>query len=220
MACSAGSPIPARSSLETPDGSTLTYGGLLQDTARYANALAAQGAEARRPGGRPGREEPRGDHPLSRGGAGGRGLPAAQHGLHRRRARLFHRRCRAGAGDRRSRAARGDRAHRAGARRCRWRRSTPEAAEAVIERARGQQTEFADAERGPDDLAALALHLRHDRALQGRHADPGQPPVQCPGPDRAIGASRRTTCCCTRCRSSIPTACSWRPMWSSSPALR
>ena len=34
---------PGKIFLETPDGSTLTYGGLLQDTARYANALAAQG---------------------------------------------------------------------------------------------------------------------------------------------------------------------------------
>ena len=34
---------PGKAFLETPDGSILTYGGLLAETARYAHALAAQG---------------------------------------------------------------------------------------------------------------------------------------------------------------------------------
>ena len=55
------------------------------------------------------------------------------------------------------------------------------------------------------------LHVGHDRPLQGRHADPGQSPVQRRSAARRTGASPPTTCCCTFCRSSTPTACSSRP---------
>ena len=54
------------------------------------------------------------------------------------------------------------------------------------------------------------LHVGHDRPLEGRDADAPQPRLQRAGAGRRAGASRATTCCCTRCRSSTCTASSSR----------
>ena len=145
---------PGKIFLETPDGSTLTYGGLLQDTARYANALAAQGLK---PGDRLAVQVEKSPEAiilyLAAARAGvvflplnpaytvaeldyfiGDAEPAlvivdpARHEAIEPIAR-----------------ARGAALETLGAR----------GGGSLIERARGQKTEFADAERGPDDLAAL-----------------------------------------------------------------
>ena len=50
--------------------------------------------------------------------------------------------------------------------------------------------------RGPGSAGSRGdpLHLGHDRALQGRHADPRQPRVERPRPWWSPGASPPTTC--------------------------
>ena len=145
---------PGKIFLETPDGSTLTYGGLLQDTARYANALAAQGLK---PGDRLAVQVEKSPEAiilyLAAARAGVVFLPLnpaytvaeldyfiadaepalvivdpARHEAIEPIAR-----------------ARGAALETLDAR----------GGGSFIERARGQKTEFADAERGPDDLAAL-----------------------------------------------------------------
>ena len=79
-------------------------------------------------------------------------------------------------------------------------------------------TRFDDVARGPDDLARDPLHLGHDRALEGRHADARQPRLERRDARSDSGASRPTTCSSTRCRSSTPTGCSSRRTRCSSPA--
>ena len=62
------------------------------------------------------------------------------------------------------------------------------------------------------------LHVRHDRPLQGRHADARQPRVERADADATCrGSSRPTTCSSTRCRSTTRTGCSWRPTSPSCP---
>ena len=57
----------------------------------------------------------------------------------------------------------------------------------------------------------LPLHLGHHRPVQGRHAQPWQPRLQRGDACATPGGSPPTTGCCTRCRSSTPTACSSPP---------
>ena len=53
---------------------------------------------------------------------------------------------------------------------------------------------FETVERAADDLAALALHLRHHRPLEGRDADPRQPRLERRGAARDLALTRPTTC--------------------------
>ena len=55
------------------------------------------------------------------------------------------------------------------------------------------------------------LHLRHDRPLQGRDADPRQPRLQRRDAARGLAVHGAGTGCSTPCRSSTPTACSSPP---------
>ena len=64
------------------------------------------------------------------------------------------------------------------------------------------------------------LHLGHHRPLEGRHADATATCASNAPALRDAGASRPTTCCCTPCRSSTPTACSWPPTSRCWPAAR
>jgi acyl-CoA synthetase (AMP-forming)/AMP-acid ligase II len=72
-------------------------------------------------------------------------------------------------------------------------------------------TEFRPCRPRRGRSGGLSLHLRHDGALQGRDADPGQPAVQRRDAGGLLALHRRATSCFTRCRSSTPTGCSWRP---------
>ena len=57
----------------------------------------------------------------------------------------------------------------------------PSGAGSLMEKSRAAAPDFADVDRGRDDLAAIPLHLRHDRPLQRRHADPRQSCLQLGG---------------------------------------
>ena len=130
---------------------------------------------ARRPRRGAGREDARDPDPLSRLPARRRGLPAAQHRLYAGRARLFHRRRRTALVVARSGEARGARRDRREGRRARSRRwILPARARSPTWRRRPTRGDFATSSAAPDDLAADPLHLRHDRALQGRDADARQ----------------------------------------------
>ena len=136
----------------------------------------------------------RGDRPLPRLRAGGRHLPAAQHGLHPQRGRLLRRRCRAAGDRRRARAAR---------RPCRPRRAPRRRRDAVarhagdgtlMEAAAGAAGDFDDAKRRLGRPRRHPLHVRHHRPLQGRDAHPRQPRLERAGADRDVALHRPTTC--------------------------
>ena len=85
-------------------------------------------------------------------------------------------------------------------------------------RATPQPAERTDVERAGSRPGGHPLHVGHDRALQGRHA---HATTTCARTRRrwwSAGGSRPTTCSCTPCRSSTPTACSWPPTWCCCPA--
>ena len=209
---------PAAPLLETPDGQHYAWGDLERLTGQLANALAARGRRPRRPGRGPGGEEPGGGFPLPCLPARGRGLSAAQHRLHAGRARLFLRRRRAGRDRLRPGAGRRHR----GPRQC-GRRAGPDPRcrgpglaqrcrrGGAPERVRNGRARRRRSRRDP-------LHLGHHRARQGRDAEPRQSRLERADPARRPGASPRRTCCCTCCRSTTPTACSWRSTRRSWPA--
>ena len=168
---------------------------MLERSAAYASALKALGVKTGDRVAVAGREERRSGVPLSRRGSGGRRLPAAQH--------------------RPTRPPRSRISSRMPRRPCSsaippgslpW---NPVAAEAKVSSLRtldgaGRGTmaeaadaagiDFADVERGPDDLAAILYTLRHDRALEGRHAQPRQPRLPTPSPWWRPGVSPPTMC--------------------------
>ena len=163
---------PGKIFLETPDGSTLTYGGLLQDTARYANALAAQGLKPGDRRRRPGRESPEALILYLAAVRAGGGLPAAQH----RPIPLAELDYFIGDAEpalvvcdpaRRD----GDRPHRAEARGAAASRpSAPRATAASSSAARGQPPEFDDVPRGEPTISRRSSTPR---------ARPGAPRAPC-----------------------------------------
>ena len=213
---------PAAAFLERPDGSVLSYADLLDLSGRIANALARAGREARRPRRGPGREERRGAAALSRRACAPARVylplntaytagevdyflatpsrpsssagPSSQSQMRsaRRRARRA-----AGRDPRRGR-----------------RRQPLERTQAAV------AADFADVPRDARRPRRHPLHLGHDRALEGRHAQPRQPRLERRGPARGLALHAPTTCCCTRCRSSTPTACSSPPTSRCWPAAR
>ena len=70
---------------------------------------------------------------------------------------------------------------------------------------------FADVPRDARRPRRHPLHLGHDRALQGRHAEPRQPRLERRGAARRLALHAPRTGCCTPCRSSTPTGSSSPP---------
>ena len=91
--------VPRRDkmAIETPDGRTISYGELFARSGRMARALVGLRRRARRPGRGADRQVARGDRAGARLLSRRRGVAAAQHRLHARRARVFPCRRRAGA---------------------------------------------------------------------------------------------------------------------------
>ena len=56
----------------------------------------------------------------------------------------------------------------------------------LVEKAGAAKAEFATVERNPQDLAAILYTSGHDRALEGGHAHPRQPPVECADARRSV----------------------------------
>ena len=90
----------------------------------------------------------------------------------------------------------------------------------LLDLANAQSSDFADVPRAGRRSRRDSLHLGHHRPLERRDADARQPGLQRARAARRRGASPRRTCCCTRCRFSTRTACSWRRTWSCCRARR
>ena len=73
---------------------------------------------------------------------------------------------------------------------------------------------------GPVRPRRAVVHVRHDRALQGRDADAREPRDQCDHARAGVALHGAATCCCTPCRSFTCTACSSRSTPCSHPAAR
>ena len=209
---------PGRVAIETPNGETLTYADLDERCARLAARLARLGVG-------------RGDRvavqvekcvtnaaPLPRLPASRCGLPAAQHRLHGGRARLLPRRRRAGADRVRSGQAR-RRSGRSAARRLRSIATLDAHGQGdLVEALDEEPPHAAIAPVADDDLAALIYTSGTTGRSKGAMLTPRQPGGQRAGAARGLGLHARTTCCCTRCRSSTSTGCSWRCTARCSPA--
>jgi malonyl-CoA/methylmalonyl-CoA synthetase len=186
----------------------LTYADVSGHGRAHRHVLTARGCP-RRPAGRAGPNRPRrwrSMPPACRRGD----LPAAQHRLHRRRADLFHREqrramvvCDAG----------GEAALRPGRERDGAMVETLNAdgSGSLMAQAAGPARSSPPSTAAPDDLAAFLYTSGTTGRSKGAMLTQAQPAVQRARRWRRTGASPPTTCCCTRCRSSTPTGCSWPP---------
>ena len=202
-----------RTFLERPDGSALSYADLLDLSGRVAQVLAGPGREARRPRRGPGREERRGADALPRLPARRGGLPAAEHRLHGGRDPLLPGRRRAGPVRLPARSSRR-----------RW-RSWPASSACRTSQTLGEQGDgslMGQGRRPP--CAGARRRAARPRTTSPPSSTPPAPPAaprapcsatatspRTPRPCATPGASPPTTGCCTRCRSSTPTACSSPP---------
>ena len=177
----------------SPDGSTLSYDDVLGEDRELRGGARGGGREAGRPRGGAGRQVERGAVPLSRLRARRRGVPAAQPGLHAGRARVFHRRRRAGAGRRRARPARGDGGACGEDRRAR--RDAGLAGDGTLPAlaCSRRRAAWRDVERGPDDLAAMLYTSGTTGRPKGAMLTPRESALQRRGAGRgvALHAGRR-----------------------------
>ena len=181
--------------IDAPDGLSLTYAELFARAGRAARALVDRGVE---PGDRVAaadRQVARRDRAGARLLQGGGGAAAAQPRLYARRARVFSRRCRAGADDlppgsarRRARARRQARPQ--GGREPGRRGATGRFAEQIAASA----AELPTVARGRRRSRRHPLHLGHHRALEGRDADPRATSLPTRWRSSICGASPPTTC--------------------------
>ena len=191
------------------DGSEISYAAFLGMAARFAHALAEAGVGVGDRVALQAKKSPEALAVYAACVANGRRLPAAQHRLHAGRGRIFRHRFRRQAADLRWRQPRGLEpvAAKAGARLLTL---DGDGSGHWPTRRMASRTASSRAARGAGRPRRVPLHLGHDRALQGRHADPRQSASNAERWSRP-GASQPTTCCCTRCRSSTRTACSSPP---------
>ncbi len=149
-----------------------------------------QRRRTRRPGRPAGEEVARGAGRLCRLRGGRGGVPAAQHRLYAGRGGLFRHRCGRQAADLRRRGVRGPRT--GGGKsgggpadaRCRRHRHACRSRPRPARNLRARRARAGRPRR-------LPLHLRHHRALQGRHAHAGQPSFQRRGAGGCLALHRR-----------------------------
>ena len=146
---------PNRLAIEMLDGTRISYGDLIARAGQMANVLVVARRQARRPRRGADRKIGAGAGALSRDGARGRGLSAAQHRLHAERARLLHRRRRAVAGGVRSLEGRGHRRDRGEGRSAKVETLGADGKGSLTDAAAKADAAFATVARANDDLAAI-----------------------------------------------------------------